>query len=165
MVRYLISWSVSNPLIVMLLLGGLIVGGLHAFFSVNVEAYPDPAPPIVEVVAQYPGASSEEVERQVTIPLEVALAGIPGLQYTRAKSMFGLSHFRNQFEYGVDYEKARQQVINRLQSVDLPTGVTPQISPASPIGEIVRYTLTSPKDSHGRPVYTLNDLKSLQDWT
>ena len=77
------------------------IGGF-AFFHVNVEAYPDPAPPIVEVVAQYPGASAEEIERQVTIPLEVALAGMPGLKYTRTKSLFGLCHIRNQFDYGVD---------------------------------------------------------------
>jgi heavy metal efflux system protein len=165
MVAKLVHWALESPVVVLLLAAALVGVGGYAFTHVNVEAYPDPAPAIVEVVAQYPGASSEEVERQVTIPLEVALAGIPGLKYTRAKSMFGLSHFRNQFEYGVDYEYARQQVINRLQSVDLPPGVTPQISPASPIGEIVRYTLTSPKDSHGRPIYTLNDLKSLQDWT
>ena len=165
MVAKLVQWALNSPVVVLLLAAALVGVGGYAFTHVNVEAYPDPAPAIVEVVAQYPGASSEEVERQVTIPLEVALAGIPGLKYTRAKSMFGLSHFRNQFDYGVDYEYARQQVINRLQSVDLPPGVTPQISPASPIGEIVRYTLTSPKDSHGRPIYTLNDLKSLQDWT
>ncbi len=165
MVAKLVQWALSSPVVVLLVAVALVLVGGYSFTHVNVEAYPDPAPAIVEVVAQYPGASAEEIERQVTIPLEVALAGIPGLKYTRAKSMFGLSHFRNQFEYGVDYEYARQQVINRLQSVDLPPGVTPQISPASPIGEIVRYTLTGPKDSHGRSVYTLNDLKSLQDWT
>jgi cobalt-zinc-cadmium resistance protein CzcA len=165
MVAKLVQWALSSPVVVLLVAVALVLVGGYAFTHVNVEAYPDPAPAIVEVVAQYPGASAEEIERQVTIPLEVALAGIPGLKYTRAKSMFGLSHLRNQFDYGVDYEYARQQVINRLQSVELPPGVTPQISPASPIGEIVRYTLTSPKDSHGRPIYTLNDLKSLQDWT
>ncbi len=152
-------------MVVLLVAAALIGVGGYAFTHVNVEAYPDPAPAIVEVVAQYPGASAEEIERQVTIPLEVALAGIPGLKYTRAKSMFGLSHLRNQFDYGLDYEVARQQVINRLQAVDLPAGVTPQISPASPIGEIVRYTLENPKDNQGRPIYTLRDLKSLQDWT
>src|SRR5215510_1598236 len=117
MVRNLIQWAVGNPLIVILLTVTLVLGGGYAFRNVNVEAYPDPAPAIVEVVAQYPGASAEEVERQVTIPLEVALAGMPGLQYTRSKSLFGLSHLRNQFDYGVDYNKARQEVINRLASV------------------------------------------------
>src|ERR1700731_4085781 len=115
MVRKLIEWAVHSPFIVILLALTLVVVGVYSFVKVNVEAYPDPAPAIIEVVAQYPGASAEEVERQVTIPLEVTLAGMPGLKVTRTKSLFGLSHLRNQFEYGVDYEKAKQEVINRLQ--------------------------------------------------
>jgi cobalt-zinc-cadmium resistance protein CzcA len=91
MVRKLIEWAVSSPLIVILLALGLAALGAYAFFVINVEAYPDPAPAIIEVVAQYPGASAEEVERQVTIPLEIAQAGMPGLTYTRTKSLFGLS--------------------------------------------------------------------------
>src|SRR6516162_5997502 len=86
MVRKLIEWAVHNPLIVILLALALAAVGAHSFLNVNVEAYPDPAPAIIEVVAQYPGASAEEVERQVTIPLEVTLAGMPGLKYTRSKS-------------------------------------------------------------------------------
>src|SRR5262245_54809829 len=166
MVRKIIEWAVSNPLIVMFLALGLVAVGSYSFWKVNVEAYPDPAPAIIEVIAQYPGASAEEVERQVTIPLEVTLAGMPGLKYTRSKSLFGLSHLRNQFEYGVDFYAARQEVINRLQfTQQLPQGVNPQISPETPTGEIFRYTLNSPKDALGRDVYTLNDLKALQDWT
>jgi cobalt-zinc-cadmium resistance protein CzcA len=165
MVRNLISWAVNNPLIVILLALALAAGGTYAFLHVNVEAYPDPAPAIIEVVAQYPGASAEEVERQVTIPLEVILAGMPGLKYTRSKSLFGLSHLRNQFEYGIDYYAARQEVINRLAFAQgLPAGVTPQISPFTPTGELVRYTLKSPKDALGRDLYSLRDLKALQDW-
>ncbi len=166
MVRKLIEWAVASPLIVILLvvsLGGL---GAWSFFHVNVEAYPDPAPAIVEVVAQYPGASAEEVERQVTIPLEVTLAGMPGLQYTRSKSLFGLSYLRNQFKYGMDYYAARQEVINRLQFVQgLPAGVNAQISPYTPTGELMRYTLDGPKDALGREVYAVHDLKALEDWT
>jgi cobalt-zinc-cadmium resistance protein CzcA len=165
MVRKLIAWALANPLIVILLAITLTLIGSYAFVNVNVEAYPDPAPAIVEVVAQYPGASAEEVERQVTIPLEVALAGMPGLKYTRTKSLFGLAHLRNQFDYGIDFNKAKQDVINRLQLAPLPAGVVPQISPATPTGEILRYTLRSPKDALGRPFYNLNDLKSMQDWT
>jgi cobalt-zinc-cadmium resistance protein CzcA len=165
MVHKLIHWSVDNPLIVLLLAVALVGVGGYAFVHVNVEAYPDPAPAIVEVIAKFPGASAEEVERQVTIPLEVALAGMPGLKYTRSKSLFGLSHLRNQFEYGIDFYKARQEVINRLQFVsDLPDGVSPDISPQSPTGEILRYTLRSPVDGAGRDIYSLNDLKSNQDW-
>jgi cobalt-zinc-cadmium resistance protein CzcA len=165
MVGKLIEWATHSVVVVLLLVVALASVGGYAFFSVNVEAYPDPAPAIIEIVAQYPGASAEEMERQVTIPLEVALQGMPGLKYTRAKSMFGLAHLRNQFEYGVEYLVARQEVFNRLSQVTLPNGVTPQISPASPIGEILRYTLSSPKDKLGHDIYTLNDLKSLQDWT
>src|SRR5208283_1889422 len=81
MVRKLIEWSVSNPLIVILLAFALAGFGVYAFLHVNVEAYPDPAPAIVELVAQYPGASAEEVERLVTVPLEVGLASLPNLTY------------------------------------------------------------------------------------
>jgi cobalt-zinc-cadmium resistance protein CzcA len=166
MVRAIINWAVHNPLVVLLVAIAWIIAGAYAFKHVNVEAYPDPAPPIVEVVAQYPGASAEEVERQVSVPLEVAFAGMPGLTMTRSKSLFGLSHIRNQFEYGRDYWQCRQEVINRLSSLTqpLPPGVVPQISPQNPIGEIYRYTLKSPKDRYGKDIYTLNDLKALQDW-
>jgi cobalt-zinc-cadmium resistance protein CzcA len=131
-----------------------------------VEAYPDPAPAIVEVVAQYPGASAQEVERQVSVPLEVAFAGMPGLTRTRSKSLFGLAHIRNQFDYGRNFWECRQEVINRLSilSQPLPASVVPQISPQNPVGEIYRYTLKSPKDKYGYDLYNLNDLKGLQDW-
>src|SRR5262249_16925452 len=171
MVRRLIEWSVGNPLIVVLAAVALAAIGVYAFVRVNVEAYPDPAPAIIEVIALYPGASAEEVERRVTIPLETVLAGMPGLTYTRSKSLAGLSHLRNQFEYGIDFYKARQEVINRLQNLqpgqDIPFGVNPQISPMTPTGELYRYTIANPRDELGRelPVYTLNDLKAVQDWT
>ncbi len=165
MVRYLISWALSSPLIVLLLGAALGLGGAYAFLNVNVEAYPDPAPAIIEVIAQYPGASAEEVERQVTIPLEIALAGMPHLQITRTKSLAGLSHMRNQFDYSIDYAAARQEVLNRFQSVQgLPNGVQPQISPATPTGELIRYTVNSPRRG-GQDVYSLTDQKSLEDWT
>jgi cobalt-zinc-cadmium resistance protein CzcA len=165
MIHKLIAWSVHNPLVVLLLTAALIVVGVYSFININVEAYPDPAPAIVEVVAQYPGASTEEVERQVTIPLEVTLAGMPGLKYMISKSLFGLAHVRCQFDYGYDFYAARQEVINRLQFTQpLPPGVQPKISPESPTGEIFRYTLKGPKDRYGNDIYTLNDLKALQDW-
>jgi cobalt-zinc-cadmium resistance protein CzcA len=166
MVRRLIEWAVNNPLVVLLLLAGLVFFGGYSFMHVNVEAYPDPAPAIVEVLAQWPGASAEEMERQVTIPLEITLAGMPGLKETRSRSLFGLSYLRNQFEYGVEFDRAKQEVINRLSfTPPLPGGVIPVLSPATTTGEIYRYTLTSPKNALGQPIYTLNDLKLLQDWT
>src|SRR5882757_10068870 len=108
----LLDWAMNSRAVVILLTLSLAYVGGYAFFHVNVEAYPDPAPAIIEVVAQYPGASAEEVERRVTIPLEIALAGMPGMKYTRAKSLFGLAHLRNQFDYGVDYFRARLEVLN-----------------------------------------------------
>ncbi len=165
MVRKLIEWAVDSALIVILLAIGLAGFGVYAFNHVNVEAYPDPAPAIIEVIAQYPGFSAEEVERKVTIPLEITLAGMPGLVYTRSKSLAGLSHLRNQFEYGIDYYAARQEVINRLQFVQgLPDTVTAQLSPFTPTGELIRYTLDGPKNSRGEDIYSLIDLKSLQNW-
>src|SRR6185437_4527161 len=165
MVRKLIEWAVSSSLIVVLLAVGLAGFGVYAFNHVNVEAYPDPAPAIIEVIAQYPGFSAEEVERKVTIPLAITLAGMPGLTYTRSKSLAGLSHLRNQFDYGIDYYVARQEVINRLQFVqNLPSTVTAQLSPFTPTGELIRYTLDGPKNSRGEDIYSLIDLKSLQNW-
>src|SRR6201987_1692245 len=106
MVRRLIEWSLNSPLGVVVISLAMAGFGAYAFTHINVEASPDPAPAIIEVVAQWPGASAEEMERQVTIPLEVTLAGMPGLKSTRSKSLFGLAHLRNQFEYGVDYDQA-----------------------------------------------------------
>jgi heavy metal efflux system protein len=165
LVRKLIGWALENPLIVVLLALTIAALGVFSFIHINVEAYPDPAPPTVEVIAQFPGASAEEVEKQVTIPLEVTLSGMPGAVTMHSKSVFGLSDIHVLFEYGHEYEAARQETINRLQSTQpLPTGVTPQISPESPTGEIYRYTLRSPKDAAGHDIYTPNDLKALQDW-
>ncbi|HET6324255.1 MAG TPA: efflux RND transporter permease subunit, partial [Planctomycetaceae bacterium] len=169
MVRKLIEWALNSPLVVLALAVALAIVGSYSFLNVNVEAYPDPAPAIVEVFAQFPGASAEEVERQVTIPLEVTFFGMPGLKAVRSKSLYGLSDLKMSWNYGkrFTYEAARQEVINRLATLSqpLPTGVTPAISPESPTGEIYRFVLNCPKDSSGHDVYTLNDLKSLQDWT
>ncbi len=165
MLGRLIHWAVYNRLVVILLAIALVAVGTHAVLNINIEAYPDPAPAIVEIIAQYPGASAEEVERQITVPLEVALSGMPGLKYTRSKSLFGLSHVRNQFEYGEDFQRAKIEVLNRLNLVDLPNGVKPTIAPTSPIGEIYRYVLRNPVDADGREIYSLSDMKTLQDWT
>src|SRR6202163_2959560 len=161
----LLHWAVNNRLAGVMIVLTMAAAGVYAFVTINVEAYPDPAPAIVEVIAQAPGASAEEVERQITIPLEVALAGMPGLDSTRSKSLFGLSHLRNQFHYGVPQRAARQEVLNRLASINFSNGVQPEISPTSPTGEIVRYTLENPRDALGKGAYNLNDLKSLNDWT
>src|SRR5579875_3247778 len=158
MVRALISWSLHNRFIVLIGTIGLIVLGIHSAYNLNVEAYPDPTPPLVEVITQNPGASPEEMERLIGIPLETALNGMPGLKYLRSISLAGLNDIKCQFEYGTDYWAARQEVINRIGMVsNLPPGVTPNLSPWSPTGEIVRYVLEGPG-------YTLNEIKAVQDW-
>src|ERR1700692_2698707 len=119
MVRKLIEWAVNNPLAVLLAAVALAIVGLFSFLYVNVEAYPDPAPAIIEVFAQFPGASAEEVERQVTVPLEVTFAGMPGLKAIRSKSLYGLSDLKMSWNYGgpFTYEAGRQEVINRLATI------------------------------------------------
>jgi len=167
-VRKLIEIALNNPLVVILVSLALAGIGVYSFLNVNVEAYPDPAPAIVEVVALFPGASAEEVEREVTIPLEVTFAGMPGLKTIRSQSLYGLSDLKMNWHYGgrYTYEACRQEVINRLATMNqpLPNGVTPGISPESPTGEIFRYILKVPKGPDGRELYTLNDIKALQDW-
>jgi len=158
MVRAVITWSLHNRLIVILGVIALVGMGIHSAINLNVEAYPDPTPPLVEVISQNPGASPEEMERLVGIPLETALNGMPGLVDLRSTSIAGLSDIKCQFAYGTDYGLARQEVINRIAAVDnLPKGVKPGLSPWSPTGEIVRYVLEGPG-------YTVNDLKAVQDW-
>ncbi len=168
MIRKLIAWGLDNPLAVILLAVFLAVVGGISFLNVNVEAYPDPAPAIVEVIALFPGASALEVERQVTIPLEVTFFGMPGLKKINSKSLFGLSDLKMTWQYGNNYSyaQARQEVINRLATLSqpLPSGVTPAISPWSPTGEIFRYVIKVPRDASGKEVYTLNDIKAMQDW-
>lgn len=169
MIRRIIEWSLNNPVIVIMLACGFAAFGLYSFEHVNVESYPDPAPAIVEVYAQMPGASTEEIERQVTIPLEVTFAGMPGLKFIHSKSLFGLIDLKMNWHYGSQwtYEVARQEVINRIATMTqpLPPNVTPTISPESPTGEIFRYVLTSPNDAAGRSIYTLNDIKAMEDYT
>jgi cobalt-zinc-cadmium resistance protein CzcA len=157
MIRGLVAAALRAPLMV-ILVGGIIVGGgLTAYKALDIEAYPNPVPPLVEIIVQPQGLSAEDVERQVTQPLEVGLAGMPGLDHIRSQSIFGLSDIKCYFKWGVDYWAARQEVINRLQFVQLPNGLTAQLSPWNAIGEVFRYTV---KGSG----YTLKDLKTTQDW-
>jgi Cu/Ag efflux pump CusA len=120
----------------------------------------------VDVVAEYPGATAEKVERELTIPLELTFAGIPGLTSSRSESLFSGTHVRLEFESRVSYEQARQQVLSRLamNAHLLPPGVAPSVRPQSAGHEILFYTLASPKDAHGQDVYLPTDLRALQDW-
>jgi cobalt-zinc-cadmium resistance protein CzcA len=137
----------------------LLGGGLWAFSKINVEAYPNPAPVILEITAQAPGLSAEEMERYYTIPMEVGLAATPGVEGIRSNSVYGLSFVRVTFHYGVDYFFAYTQAVNSLQQrVNLPNGVTPTIQGASLVGEIYRYQLIGP------PHFGLTNLRALNDW-
>ncbi len=135
----------------------LLFGGLYAFQLLDIVAYPDPSPPMVELITQYPGWSAEEIERQITIPIEVALNGAPGLTDIRSLSIFGLSDIKVYFDFGTDYFFDRQEVLNRLAMVTLPPGAQPTLSPWWAIAEIYRYELAGEHVS-------LTDLKTVQDW-
>ena len=135
----------------------LFVGGIAALQKLNIEAYPDPAPPMVEIITQNPGWSAEEMEQQITVPLEVSLNGMPALEHLRSSSLFGLSDIKCYFAYGASYRECRQEVLNRIHQTGLPPGVESELSPTSTIGELYRYKLVS--DRH-----TLMELKEANDW-
>ena len=149
MTRSLIAACLARRALVLIGFVAFLGIGTGAFYALNIEAYPDPAPPIIEIIAQYPGQSPEEVERYVTIPIEIAIASTPGLKYIRSNSVYALGFIRLQFEYGRDYHFVRQQALNRLKDVELPQNVQPVISPAGTISEIYRYQLVGPPE-HGR---------------
>src|SRR4051812_37417167 len=157
MIQSLVAVALRMRWVMMLIALGLTVGGLFAYKQLDIEAYPNPVPPLVEVITQPNGSSAEEVERYVTIPLEIGLAGMPGLDHVRSQSLFGLSDVKCYFKWGTEYKDARQEVINRLGFVQLPAGVQAQLSPWNAIGEVFRYTV---KGSG----YSLRDLKTAQDW-
>ncbi len=130
MLQALIAFCLSRRPLALITFFSFLGLGYATFRTLNIEAYPDPAPPIIEIIAQWPGQSPEEVERYVTVPIEIAVSSTPGLKFTRSNTVFALGFVRLQFEYGRDYHFVRQQTINRLKDVTLPTGVQPVISPA-----------------------------------
>jgi cobalt-zinc-cadmium resistance protein CzcA len=158
MLPRLIAFCLSRRPLVLISFAAFLGLGYAAFTALNIEAYPDPAPPIIEIIAQYPGQSPEEMERYVTIPIEIAISSTPGLKYIRSNTVYALSFIRLQFEYGRDYYFVRQQTINRLKEAVLPPSVQPVISPAGGISEIFRYQLK------GSPDVDVMRLKTLQDW-
>jgi heavy metal efflux system protein len=181
MIQRLVALALRYRALVAVLGGGVVVVGLLAFHQLPIEAYPNPVPPLVEVIAQPPGWSAEETERYVTIPLEIGLSGMPGLDHIRSQSLFGLADVKCYFNWGTSYKDARQEVINRLQFITLPGGVQAQISPWNAIGEIFRYRLvdrnfeknknelqrTSPNSEaqiQELREQSLLKLKTLEDW-
>jgi cobalt-zinc-cadmium resistance protein CzcA len=157
MIARIVEISLEQRFLIFTLGLALLFGGLYSFHLLDVIAYPDPSPPMIEVITQYPGWSAEEIERQITVPIEVALTGMPGLTDIRSLSLFGLSDVKVYFGFDTDLFRDRQEVLNRLASVQLPPDAQPVLSPWWAIGEIYRYELTG--DGVG-----LTELKTIQDW-
>ena len=159
MLKGVLQFGLTRRPIVLLFLLVFIGGGLIAFMRLNIEAYPNPAPVILEITAQAAGLSAEEMERYYTIPMEVGLAATPGVDNIRSTSFYGLSFVRVTFKYGVDYYFAlTQAAISLQQNVNLPNNVTPQIQGSSLVGEIYRYQVIGP------PHIGLTNLRTIQDW-
>ena len=159
MLKGLITFGLTRRPIVLLGLLVFVAAGLIAFSKLNIEAYPNPAPVILEITAQAPGQSAEEMERYYTIPMEVGLAATPGVDVIRSTSFYGLSFVRVTFQYGVDYYFALTQAeISLQQNVTLPNSVVPQIQGGSLVGEIFRYQVVGP------PHFGLSNLRTVQDW-
>ena len=159
MLRSILQFGLTRRPLVLAGLFIFVAAGMFAFSKLNIEAYPNPAPVILEITAQSPGQSAEEMERYFTIPIEVGLAATPGVDVIRSTSFYGLSFVRVAFQYGVDYYFALTQIaINLQQNVTLPNNVIPQIQATSLVGEIYRYQLIGP------PHFGLTNLRTVQDW-
>src|SRR3984885_8295501 len=160
MIRRLVDFALSNRLLVLAFAIILFAGGAVAFHDLPIEAYPDVADNYVDVITQWPGISAEQIEQQVTIPLETAMGGIPEVVHLRSFSLFGLSDLKLIFDDGSDDAWNRERVLERLNQVTLPPGVTPQMGTDwSPVGQIYFFTLRS-----SNPAYDAMELKSIEDW-
>src|SRR5579883_2132353 len=157
MIQRIVAAALRMPLAVLAAALLLVALGLGAYKALDIEAYPNPVPPMVEVITQPDGWSAEETERYITIPLEIGLSGMPGLDHIRSQSLFGLSDVKCYFTWAVAYASARQEVINRIQFVSLPTGMQAGLSPWNAIGELYRYRVVGKG-------YSLKDLKTAEDW-
>src|ERR1700743_1886635 len=153
-----VSSSLGQPLLVVLLTLLLLGAGIRSLNRLPVDAYPDLSPPIVEIITQWPGHAAEEVERLITVPVEIGMNGVPKTTSIRSISLYGLSDVIITFNDGTDNDYARQEVFNRMGDLSLPSGVTPSVSPlTSPSGLIYRYVLQSPDRS---PM----ELKTMESW-
>ena len=159
MLKSILEFGLTRRPIVVLAVLVFIGAGLLAFSRLNIEAYPNPAPVILEITAQAPGLSAEEMEKYYTIPMEIALYPTPGVVNIRSTSFYGLSFVRVTFKYGVDFDTAYSQAgVYLQQGVNLPGSQVPQIQQSSLVGEIVRYQVTGP------PHFGLTNLRTVQDW-
>lgn len=158
MIARVVELSLSQRFLLCAVGFALFFGGLYAFHVLDVVAYPDPSPPMVEIITQYQGWSAQEMERQITVPIEVALNGMPGLTDIRSLSIFGLSDIKVYFDFNTEYFFDRQEVLNRLATVTLPPRAAPALSPWWAIAEIYRYQLVGDEQT------SLTELKTIQDW-
>src|ERR1035438_1690757 len=158
MIHRIVQFALRQRILILLIVAFIAVGGVISFYNMPVDAYPDLAPPMVEVITQWPGHASEEIERLVTVPTEVEMNGVPKMSVMRSISLYGLSDVILTFDEGTDDYFARQVVFQRLSEVTYPTGVTPTLAPlASPSGLVYRYVLESPDR-------TAQELKVYEDW-
>ncbi len=158
MIHHVVQFALRQKLLVLLMVAFIAVGGVISFHHMPVDAYPDLSPPMVEIITQWPGHAAEEIERLVTVPVEVEMNGVPKMSVMRSISLYGLSDVILTFDEGTDDYFARQLVFQRLSEVTFPTGVTPTLSPlASPSGLVYRYVLQSPDR-------TAQELKVYEDW-
>jgi cobalt-zinc-cadmium resistance protein CzcA len=159
MLKFIIAFCLSRRAVVLFALLAFAGAGFAAFKKLNIEAYPNPTPVILEITAQAPGLSAEEMERYYTIPIEIGLYTTPGIDIIRSTSFYGLSFVRVVFKYGIDYHFAYAQADVALQqNVNLPGNQTPQIQQNSSTGEIYRYVVKGPKH------FGLTNLRTVQDW-
>ena len=160
MIGKAVDFALKNRFLVLSMALLLFAWGAVSFHQLPVEAYPDVANNYVDVITQWPGISAEQIEQQVTIPLEIVMNGIPGVVHLRSFSLFGLSDVKLIFDDGTDNAWNRERVLERLSQVTLPPGVTPQMGTDwSPVGQIYFFTLES-----SNPAYDVMELKSLEDW-
>ena len=160
MIRAMVDFALNNRFLILAAAVLLMIWGVISFHNLPVEAYPDVANNYVQIITQWPGRAAEEVEQQVTIPIEIVVNGIPHLEHLRSTSMFGLSSLMLIFDDDSDNDWNRQKVLERLSQAELPDGLKPEIgTDFSPDGEIYWYTLESTN-----PQYDLMELKSLEDW-
>src|ERR1700685_3775990 len=159
--KRLIDFALNSRFMVIALALLLLVWGAISFHNLPVEAYPDVANNYVQIITQWPGRAAEEVEQQVTIPIEIQMNGLPHLAHLRSDSLFGLSSVMLIFDDNSENDWNRSKVLERLSQVTLPNNLQPQMGADwSPVGQIFWYTLRSTK-----PKYDLMDLKSIEDWT
>lgn len=160
MIRYLVDFALRSRIMILSLAVALFVWGAVSFHNLPIEAYPDVADTYVQVISQWPGHAAEEVEQQITVPLEVQLNGVPHLTHLRSVSLAGLSVITMLYDDEITTFNARQEVLDRLAQATMPSGVNPGLGPDySPTGQIMFYTLTSTN-----PKYDVMELKALQDW-